>query len=68
MEISLLCGVRVMLCIVDKNDKNVLFMSEDSDPEGFVEKFVTKNIKKETYVSNKNVNCLLIIVRRHFYI
>jgi hypothetical protein len=55
MEISLLCGVRVMLCIVDKNDKSVLLMSEDSDPRDFVDRFVNKNIKNRTYVNNENV-------------
>jgi hypothetical protein len=55
MELSLLCGVKVMLCIVDKTGRDVLYVSENSNPESLVKKNVIKNIKNNTYVSNQNV-------------
>ena len=33
-------------------------MSDNSDPEGFVDKFVTKNIKNEAYVTSENVKLI----------
>ncbi len=55
MEISLLCGVKVCLSIVDKTQKNILYMSDDLNPKAFAEKFVIQNIVNKTYVCNKNV-------------
>ena len=55
MELSLLCGVKVMLCVVDKSGRDVLYVSENSNPESLVKKNVVKNIKNKTYVSNQNV-------------
>ena len=55
MEISLLCGVDVILSIVDKKEKNILYISEETNPEAFVDNFVTQNIINKTFVSNKNV-------------
>ena len=59
MEISLLCGVKVMLAIVDSNEKNILYISDDTKPEEFTEKFVSKNIENKTFISNKNVIIIL---------
>ena len=59
MELSLLCGVKVMLCVVDKNGRDVLYVSENGNPESLVKKNVIKNIKNKTYVSNQNVIFIL---------
>ncbi len=61
MEISLLCGVKVILTIVDKNEKNILYVSDDINPEAFAHKFVTKNIINKTFVCNKNVRLINLV-------
>ncbi len=61
MEISLLCGVDVILSIVDKKEKNILYISDDTNPEAFANKFVTKNIINKTFVCNKNVYKIKIV-------
>ena len=61
MEISLLCGVKVILSIVDKNEKNILYISDDSNPKPFANKFVTENIINKTYVCNKNVKSVNLV-------
>jgi hypothetical protein len=40
MELSLLCDVKVMLCIVDKNEKVLIFSSE-TDVRNFAQRYMT---------------------------
>jgi hypothetical protein len=56
MEISLLCGVKVMLGLVDKNEKIVLYSSEDLGK--FLEKYVNPAIESKNYLKNENVKYL----------
>jgi hypothetical protein len=54
MEISLLCGAKVMVILVDKNDKNLTYCSEDN-PENFAAKYLTKKMIQENIISNDHV-------------
>jgi hypothetical protein len=62
MEISLLCGAQVLLCVVDKKDKSILYMSDNSKPEDFIEKYVESNIRNKTYLANDDVRINFYIV------
>lgn len=49
MELSLLCDVRVMLCIVDKNEKVMIFSSE-TNINNFIQTYLTHPEKaREVY-------------------
>ena len=53
MEICLLCEVKVMLCIVDKNGKVVLYSSEDL--KTFLKCHVKTALEKDNYIRTENV-------------
>ncbi len=53
MEISLLCGVKVLLCIVDRNGKKVLFSSEELSL--FISNYVLDAMITKNHLSNQDV-------------
>ena len=59
MEIALLCEVKVMLCIVDKNEKVVLYSSEDL--KSMLTQYVHKNVAKDNYIRTENVFLFLTL-------
>jgi hypothetical protein len=48
-----------MLALVDLNDKNILYISDDTKLEEFTRKYVTKNIENKTFISNESVIFIL---------
>lgn len=44
-----------MLSIVDKNGKNLLYVSEDSNLEEYMERNIHKNLRNESYITNGDV-------------
>jgi hypothetical protein len=55
MELSLLCEVKVLLCIVDKNDKLVVYSSDGVTTSLMKNALNNENIQKE-YLTNSDVN------------
>jgi hypothetical protein len=55
MELSLLCDVKVFLCIVDKNHKKMIF-SSDSQTDGFVNKHLTTPLNYNELFTHKDVD------------
>jgi hypothetical protein len=55
MELSLLCDVKVFLCIVDKNHKKMIF-SSDSKTEEFVNKNLKTPLEYNELFTHKDVN------------
>lgn len=53
MEIALLCEVKVMLCIVDKKEKVVLYSSEDL--KTFLTNYIYESVRKDNYQKTENV-------------
>ena len=60
MEIALLCEVKVMLCIVDKNEKTVIYSSEDL--KTMLARYVHKNIFTDNCLKSDNVSFLQLII------
>lgn len=57
MELSLLCESKVFLCIVDKNDRKMIFSSEP-DINLFKEKYLNDHLNsQEIYTHNEVINC-----------
>lgn len=51
MELSVLCGVKVLLSIVDKNEKVTIYSSEN-ETAGFVDKYLKHPNPNEIYKFN----------------
>jgi len=51
MELSLLCDVKVLMCIVDKNEKTTLYSSEDN-----IKNFISSYLLKQTIAKNIILN------------
>jgi hypothetical protein len=58
MELSLLCEVKVFLCIVDKNDRMMIFSSEE-DLSKFKEKHLDKLLVAKEIFTPKEVKYIL---------
>jgi hypothetical protein len=54
MELSLLCDVKVFLCIIDKNHKKMIF-SSDFHTEGFVNKNLSIPLQYNELFTHKDV-------------
>ena len=54
MELSLLCNVKILLCIVDKNEKAMIYCSE-KNIDKFVESFVIPHANAREMFSHDNV-------------
>ena len=54
MELSVLCESKVMLCVLEKNEKITLYMSENNSINDFKDYWQNKNIAKEN-LDNSNV-------------
>ncbi len=55
MELSLLCEAKILLCVLDKNEKLTTYISDSETLKDFEEYFYNKNILKENF-SNKDVS------------
>jgi hypothetical protein len=60
MELSLLCEVKVLLCVVDKNEKLVVYCSDGMTSDIMQNSLCNDHIQKE-YLTNDDVNFLKII-------
>ena len=60
MEISLLCNVKIVMCIVDKNQRNLLYISDEKNLDNFIQKTVKENFQDGKFITNKNVKIFLI--------
>ncbi len=58
MELSLLCEVKVFLCIVDRNDRMMIFSSEE-DLLKFKEKHLDKLLTAKEIFKHKDVKYIL---------
>jgi hypothetical protein len=54
MELSLLCGINILLTIVDKNNKIMIF-SSDKDIKSFVDQNLKRPEKAKELFSNADV-------------
>lgn len=54
MELSLLCEAKIMLCVLDKNEKMSIYVSDRETSKDFEDYWYNKNIQKE-FLSNKEV-------------
>lgn len=55
MELSLLCEAKILLCVLDKNEKLTTYISDSETLKEFEEYFFNKNILKENF-NNKDVS------------
>jgi len=55
MELSLLCEAKILLCVLDKNEKLTTYISDTESIKDFEEYHFNKNILKENF-NNKDVN------------
>jgi hypothetical protein len=61
MELSLLCDVKVFLCIVDKNEKTMIFSSEKNIKD-LVNSFIVPFDKAREIFTHDDVNYFLQII------
>jgi hypothetical protein len=54
MELSVLCGVKVLLCIVDKRNKVNLFSSEKL--EKFISDYLQEKVRAKNHLGTDDVN------------
>lgn len=62
MELSVLCGVKVLLCIVDKRNKVNLFSSEK------LEKFISEYLQEKVRSKNQFANDDVRFFKQNFYV
>jgi hypothetical protein len=55
IELSLLCEAKILLCVLDKNEKLTTYISDSDTLKDLEEYFFDKNIQKENFC-NKDVN------------
>lgn len=65
MELSLLCEAKILLCVLDKNEKLTTYVSDSETLKDFEEYFFNKNILKENF-NNKDVNLLYVCYYKTF--
>ena len=56
MELSVLCGVKILLCIVDKRNKVNIFSNEK--PEKFFSEYLKEKIKSKNNLGLEDVKNL----------
>ena len=61
MELSLLCEVKVMLCVMDKNDRMIVYAS-DEDTANTMQSFILNDSVQKEFLSNSDVNRIKLIV------
>jgi len=66
MELSLLCGIKILLTIVDKNNKVMIF-SSDQDVRSFTEENLTRPEEAKELFSNEDVKKIIILNLSKFY-
>jgi hypothetical protein len=54
MELSVLCNVKVMMCVIDRNNKMLVYNTDKVTPFTMLEHFNNKFIEKE-YCTNEQV-------------
>jgi hypothetical protein len=55
MELSLLCGIKILLTIIDKNNK-VTILSPDQDIRSFIDNYLKKPEDAKELFFNEDVN------------
>ena len=55
MELSILCGTKVMLCVLDKYEKLTFYTTDNQTLELFKNSLKDKNIEKDI-LTDSNVN------------
>jgi hypothetical protein len=68
MEIALLCGAKVMLCVVDKRGKSIVYTSDDTKPQDFIGEYITPHLDSGVYLTNKDVSMGYLICSMKMYI
>jgi len=66
MELSLLCGIKILLTIVDKNNKVMIF-SSDQDVRSFTEENLKRPEEANELFSNEEVKKIIILNLSKFY-
>jgi hypothetical protein len=54
MELSLLCEVKVMLCVMDKNDKMIVYASDEETALTMQSYMMNESVQKE-FLMNPDV-------------
>jgi hypothetical protein len=54
MELSLLCEVKVMLCVMDKNERMIVYAS-DEDTANTMQSFILNDAVQKEFLSNSEV-------------
>lgn len=49
MELSLLCDIKVLLCVYDKNDKMLIYTSDDNTTSNIFQNFTDNKVIKENF-------------------
>ena len=52
MELSLLCGAKVLLIIYDDYEKKSIFYSSEDNIKSFIFDYIEKQIPFENYINN----------------
>ena len=56
MELSLLCGVKIFLSIIDKNDKFTIYSNQDDLEDIFINRYIQNlNPEKNEFYYDKDV-------------
>jgi hypothetical protein len=54
MELSVLCNVKVLMCVIDRNSKMMIYNTDKLTPFTMLEHFNNKFVEKE-YCTNEHV-------------
>ena len=61
MELSLLCGVKVFLTIVDKKENLTIFLSHQN-MKNYIEKYINGSVKPKDIFTLKEVSFFIFII------
>jgi hypothetical protein len=65
MELSILCGNKVMLCVFDKSDKLTYYTTDGDTLEVFQNTLNDKNVEKE-FITDSDVKLFKISIKIFF--
>ena len=61
MELSLLCGVKVFLTIIDKKENFTIFLSHQN-MKNYIEKYINGSVKPKDIFTLKEVSFFIFII------
>ena len=60
MELSLLCEVKIFLCVIDKNNRKMIFSSESNTNE-FIELNLKTPLEAQELILHKDVQIINLV-------